>query len=191
MNEAELIFSELMNCDRARLYLDRDLRPDKHKLTQAAGILKRRIRGEPVQYILGETEFMGLRFKVNAAVFIPRPETELLVEETIKLARGQAHKLRILDLGTGSGCIAISLAKFINNSKIVAVDISKEAITVAKNNAEFNGVVNKINFINQDFFNLQPEGCSLRRNYFDIIVSNPPYIPENEIENLQPEIGYE
>jgi len=193
MNEAELVFSELMNCDRALLYLGSDLRPDKHKLTQAAGILKRRITGEPVQYILGETEFMGLKFKVNRHVFIPRPETEILVEAVIDLVTTSPrhHVTRILDIGTGSGNIAISLAKFIKNCKIVAVDISGQAIEVSKNNAGINGVGNKIHFIERDFFNLRPATCDLQSGSFDFIVSNPPYIPTDEIAKLQPEIGYE
>jgi release factor glutamine methyltransferase len=163
------------------------LRPDKDKSAWIASVLKRRVRGEPIQYILGKTEFMGLEFKLTKDVLIPRPETEILVETVIKIASGsrpQASGCKIMDIGTGSGNIAISLAKILKNCKIVAIDISQEAINVARGNALLNGVVDKISFINQDFFSPQPFS-------FDFIVSNPPYIPTLEINTLQPEISYE
>jgi release factor glutamine methyltransferase len=169
------------------------MRLDKHKLNQAARILERRISAEPIQYILGKTEFMGLEFRVNKDVFIPRPETEILVEAVIDLVtKSSGHQvISILDIGTGSGNIAISLAKFINNCKIVAVDISKQAMAVAKKNAAFNGVEDKISFINQDFFSLRHTAGDMKAHAFDFIVSNPPYIPSPEIKSLQPEIAYE
>lgn len=190
MTEAELLFTEALDCDKISLYLEKDSILSNDKYTFISNALKRRILGEPVQYILGRTEFMGMEFRVTPDVLIPRQETEILVESVLKFASGlrlQASGLDILDIGTGSGNIAISLAKFISDAVITAVDISHKAIAVAKNNAVLNNVEEKINFINKDFFtcSLQPAAC------YDMIVSNPPYIPTQEINNLQPEIQYE
>ena len=151
--------------------------------------LKRRISAEPIQYILGKTEFMGFEFKVTPDVLIPRQETEILVETAVKyVAASQSHNatsINILDLGTGSGCIAISLAKLLPNAKITATDISDRALAVALRNAELNGV--KVNFIQSDLFhnyNLEPDT-------YNLIVSNPPYIPTAQMKTLQPEVRYE
>ena len=182
MNEAELLFSEVLNCDRPFLYQHRSFRLGKEKSAFISTVLKRRMQAEPLQYILGKTEFMGLEFKVSPKVLIPRPETEILVEKALKIISGRAA--RIMDMGTGSGCIAISLAKFSPDSKIDAVDISKDALEIARENAEKNGV--KINFIQADLFNIE---CS--RNAYDLIISNPPYVSTAEIAKLQPEIAYE
>jgi release factor glutamine methyltransferase len=189
MNEAELLFSEILNCDRMSLYLNKEYILDKDKSVLISSALKRRISAEPIQYILGKTEFMGLEFRVNPDVLIPRPETEILVETAIKYVRRlpgcQASSLNILEVGTGSGCIAISLAKFILNAEVTAVDISAEALMVAAENARLNRV--KINFIQSDLFN----SCGLQPRTCDLIVSNPPYVRTEEIKHLQPEIGYE
>ena len=186
MKEAELLFAEIFNCDRASLYLNKNLQLDKNKALFISSVLKRRALGEPLQYILGKTEFMGLEFIVTPDVLIPRPETELLVEKTIEVATraiacrpaGNCSHLKILDLGTGSGCIAISLAKFFPQTKIDAIDISKEALKVARQNAKIHNV--KINFSRN-------QGDT----QYDIIVSNPPYIPKAEINYLQLEVRFE
>lgn len=203
MNEVELLFTEILNCNRVDLYLSKNLHLDKYKSSLLSSALKRRISAEPIQYILGKTEFMGLEFKVNKDVFIPRPETEILVETVLKIAstfkpnlkpRSQEPKtlsLNILDIGTGSGNIGISLAKFLKDCKVVAVDVSKEAIVVARNNALLNGLVRRVDFINQDFFSLRQATCKLQPFSFDFVVSNPPYIPTKEIKFLKPEIKYE
>lgn len=199
MNETELLFSRILNCDRLSLYLNKDLLLDKDRCSLAAEALKRRINAEPIQYILGKTEFMGMEFKVDADVLIPRPETEILVETVIKYAaniRQQAAPLNLLDIGTGSGCIGVSLAKFIPDASVTAVDISEKAIRVARRNAFLNGV--KINFLVSDLFSnkklkiasAMPGGGDFGGSY-DLIVSNPPYIPTGDIKDLQPEIGYE
>ncbi len=189
MDEAEVLFSEILNCDRASLYLKQNLRLNKPEAFKISEALKRRIRGEPIQYILGKTEFMGLEFKVTPDVLIPRPETEVLVEKVIELVtKARGHKttsLKILDLGTGSGCIAISLAKLLTNVEIDAVDISRRALEVAKFNAALNKV--KIHFIQSNLFPtyyLQPTTYSL-------IVSNPPYVAASEIDGLQVEVRRE
>lgn len=188
MHEGELLFSEILNCKKVDLYLNRDMLLDKPKSTFAASVLRRRIKGEPIQYILGKTEFMGLEFKIDKNIFIPRPETEILVEAVIELVSCvmcQVSCVNILDIGTGSGCIAVSLAKFIANSRITATDISKEAIKISRQNALLNNV--SINFLPSDLF----DTYNLIPNTYNLIVSNPPYIATREIEQLQPELQYE
>lgn len=188
MTEAELLFTEILNCNRLSLYLNKDIFLDKAESSLLSRVLKRRMQGEPLQYILGKTEFMGLEFKVTSDVFVPRPETEIVVETALRessVVSRQSSDINILDIGTGSGCIAVSLAKFLPHAKIDAVDISKEALRIAEENAKMHNV--NINFIQSNLFN----------NYgpwtmdYGLIVSNPPYIPTQEIETLQPEVRYE
>jgi release factor glutamine methyltransferase len=133
----------------------------------------------PIQYILGETEFFDLKFKVNNKVLIPRPETEELIEWVLKNSKlkTQNSKLNILDIGTGSGCIAISLAKNLPNAEVYAIDISSEAIKIAQKNAEINKV--SVNFIETDILKIEELQYT-----FDIIVSNPPYVRELEKEKM-------
>lgn len=186
MNEAELLFSEILNCDRLSLYQNKNLSLDRNKSLLLACVLKRRITGEPIQYILGKSEFMGLEFRVDKNVLIPRPETEILVETVINLVHSSRLKVHsILDMGTGSGCIAVSLAKFIPGLIITAIDISEKAIEVARQNALLNNV--KINFLVSDLFS----NAELRTMHYELIISNPPYVATEEIKSLQPEIIYE
>ena len=188
MTEVELLFTEILNCDRSSLYLNKDTVLDKDKSTFISSVLKRRIFGEPIQYILGKAEFMGLEFRVNKDVFIPRPETEMLVETTVNYAYRLSHgAYRILELGTGSACIAISLAKYLSNFHITATDISQEALEVAKENSRYNNVESKITFLKSNLFESLPI-CDMR---YAICVCNPPYIPTYEVELLQSEIRYE
>jgi len=139
--------------------------------------IKRLISGEPLQYITGKQEFMKLNFLVTKDVLIPRQDTEILVEEVIRLSEKIPNAI-ILDLCTGSGAIAVSLAKYIDNAKIYAVDISKKALEIARKNAEFNGVKNNIEFIESNLFS------KIKNLKFDIIVSNPPYIETDTIKTL-------
>ena len=188
MNEAEILFTEILNCDRASLYLERDLPFNKDKASLISAVLKRRIRGEPLAYILGKREFMGLEFKVTKAVLIPRQETEILVETVLKIVHSSefiVHSLNILDLGTGSGCIAVSLAKHLPQCQIDALDISAGALAVARENAKLNQV--KVNFIQSDLFHNAKLGSAA----YDIIVSNPPYVASQDLKQLQVEISYE
>jgi len=188
MTETELLFTEILKCSRPDLYLNRNLHLDKDSASFISLALRRRISGEPLQYILGKTEFMGLEFRITPDVFIPRPETELLVEEVVKIvscAMCHVSSVNILDIGTGSGCIAVSLAKSLPGACIDAMDISEKALEIAKSNAKLNNV--NINFIKSDLFASRELGIAS----YDIIVSNPPYIPTPEIDKLQPEISYE
>ncbi len=135
----------------------------------------------PIQYIIGETEFYGLPFKVNEHVLIPRPETEELVEWIISKLKTQNSEFKILDIGTGSGCIAIALAKNLKKAKVYALDVSKNALRVAKHNAELNAV--NVEFLNDDILNY---GDSIFEDLeFDIIVSNPPYVRDQEKTLMQ------
>ena len=146
--------------------------------------IKRLISGEPLQYITGVQEFMKLNFIVNKDVLIPQPDTEILVEEVIKIANKMENPI-ILDLCTGSGAIAVSLAKNIPNVKIIATDISKKALEIAKYNAKLNGVLNSIDFIESNLYN------KIKNLKFDVIVSNPPYIATSEIQKLPRDVRQE
>lgn len=147
---------------------------------------------QPIQYVLGETEFFGLKFKVNSNVLIPRQETEELVDLIIK-SEGEKSRsvsdngvLKILDIGTGSGCIAISLAKNLPNAKVYVLDVSENALNVAKTNAEQNDV--KIQFIKADILNRAAWDSEFEALEFDVIVSNPPYVRQLEKVEIQPNV---
>jgi len=156
---------------------------DSEKILEALGLLKQQ---KPIQYIIGETEFYGLPFKVNENVLIPRPETEELVESIIKQADNKKH-IKILDIGTGSGCIAISLAKNLPNAKVYGLDISTNALKTAKQNAVLNTV--NIEFIKADILTTKRIGNNVDINVkFDIIVSNPPYVREKEKALMVPNV---
>ena len=146
--------------------------------------IEKMIKGVPLQHITHSQEFMKMNFYVNENVLIPRPDTEILVEEVINIAK-KINAKKILDLCTGSGAIAISLAKYIENSQITAVDISEEALRIAKLNAVNNNVEDKITFVKSDLFE------NIVKEKYDIIVSNPPYIKKNFIKKLDKEVQQE
>jgi release factor glutamine methyltransferase len=150
---------------------------------QAWSLLKRRAAREPIQYLLGTQEFCGLEMAVTPDVLIPRPETELLVEEALRAVLG-VNEPTIADVGTGSGCIAVALARERPDATIYALDISAPALDVARSNAIRHGARDRIRFIRAD---LLEAFCGART--FDVIVSNPPYIPEQEMDGLQPEVA--
>ncbi|MFC1592618.1 peptide chain release factor N(5)-glutamine methyltransferase [Candidatus Omnitrophota bacterium] len=188
MTESELLFSETLNYSRDKLYLNKNRFLSRKESCFLADALRRRIKGEPIQYILGKTEFMGLAFRLTPDVFIPRPETEILVEAVLDIVarhKAQGASLKILDIGTGSGCIAVSLAKFIKYAKVTAVDISVKALEIARQNALLNDV--DISLLRGDIF----IDCRLPITDFDLIIANPPYVPAAEIDCLEPELGYE
>jgi len=191
IREAEMIISRLLGIDRVTLYRDNPQIPEKC-ISKIDELLRRRAKREPLQYILGYTEFCGLKIKVGKGVLIPRPETELLVEEAIKTvtsyklqvaSKDNHSSLNILDLCTGSGCIALALAREFPDAQVYGTDISEIAIRYAKENAKLNKIKN-VAFIKGSLF--KPVKKSL--NTFDLIVSNPPYIKRNDIKNLQIEI---
>jgi len=179
---AELLLARVLKCTRIELYLqfERILTAEERRAYRE--LIHRRAAREPVQYILGETEFMGIPIRVTPAVLIPRPETEMLVDSVIEYAREAACPLRILDIGTGSGCIAIALAKMIPEAMVTAIDISNEALEIAVANARLNNA--EVTFLAGDIFQIYRE---LPRP-LDIVVSNPPYISQDDWEQLQPEV---
>lgn len=191
MDEVELLFSQVLKKDRISLYLEKDTYLKKHSAKKIGNALKRRINGEPIQYILGRANFFGLEFKVNSDCLIPRPETEILVEKAINMVTGLRSpvtgKIKILDIGTGSGCIAISLAKNLKVVEITAIDISKDALRIAKENAVYHKVNDKIKFIKGDLFNTH----HLSPNAYHLIVSNPPYVSAKEMHDLPVEVRHE
>jgi len=180
---AELLLAAILKCKRLDLYLAFDKPVKDEEVDNYRLFIKRRGNREPLQYILGYVEFYGLTFSVNKDVLIPRQETEILIETVLKDVDKEAQ-LKILDIGTGSGIIAIALAKNLSNAKIFALDKSAEALAVARQNAETNGVENKITFLQNDILSSSfPINGKL-----DIIVSNPPYVALNEFQSLQKEI---
>lgn len=148
-----------------------------------ASFIEQRAAGMPLQYITGHQEFFSLDFEVNADVLIPRPETELLVETALKLIPGSKTEMFICDVGTGSGCVAVSLLHERPTARGKALDVSPAAIEVAKRNAAKHGVSNRLEFVVSDCFAEVD-----KENVFDLIVSNPPYIPARDIEGLQREV---
>ena len=195
MTEEELILTDVLACRRIDLYTNPIFLSanQKNRLLHIQSRLKNK---EPLQYILGKTEFMGLDLKVDARVLIPRPETEILVEIALKKVKN-FPSLNILELGTGSGNIAISLAKSFSKSSITTIDISSEALDVAFVNAQRLGVLDKINFVHQDmisFLNaMTPLEIKnfLRGQLFDIIISNPPYIATEKLRTLPLDVQQE
>ena len=180
---AELLLAGILNCKRLDLYLSYDRPLDEDEKQNYRTFISKRGNFEPLQYILGQTEFFGLNFIVNPSVLIPRPETEILVETIINENKHEQN-ITILDIGTGSGNIPVSLAKNITGLSITSIDISEEALKTALQNAELNSVSDKISFIKQNIFDTEVYNLG----EFDIIVSNPPYVEKDEMKNLQKEI---
>jgi release factor glutamine methyltransferase len=182
-SDAEVLLSFVLQIKRSNLTLIRDQKLTNKQLLKYYKCVLRRAKREPSAYIIGSVEFMGFEFKVNNGVLIPRPETEILVETALKIAK-EENKDSILDLCTGSGCVAISLSKLGNFEKFIASDISKDALKTAKYNARINNIFN-INFVKSDIFN------RIDNKKVDIIISNPPYVSHDEYTVLEPEIRYE
>ncbi len=181
---AELLLAEIIGCNRLGLYLafERPLNEEEKKTYRE--YIARRGKFEPLQYIIGNVEFFGLKFNVNEKVLIPRQETEILVEKILELVDKENH-LSILDIGSGSGNISIALAKNIDSCSVTGLDISEDAVTVAADNCKLNDVESKVKFLVQDVFKLKNDSV---QNKFDVIVSNPPYVAEKEYATLQEEI---
>jgi release factor glutamine methyltransferase len=180
--EATSLLSHVLGCDRAFIiaHVEDELTENQEQTFQEC--LARRGGGEPFQHIAGHQEFFKLDFEVSRDVLIPRPETEILVEAALGILKDEDAP-QIADIGTGSGCIAISLLHEVSNARAVAVDISCNALHVARRNAVRHGVVERLNLVKADGFSAfrhQPD--------FSLIVSNPPYIAENEVSDLQREV---
>lgn len=178
--EAEWLLSSLLNCSKSELYLQKNELSEKQwELFQ--DWISRRIKGEPAQYIAGWTEFYGHRFNVNKSVLIPRAETERLVDVAIYTLQ-ELEKHQIVDIGTGSGCIAISVAAEIPSASVLGLDISPEALVTAEENASINKLLN-VQFLQTDFLQFTPS-----EPVYDGLLMNPPYIPTNEMDTLMKEV---
>lgn len=182
---AEKLLSSVLHIDRIQLYLQYERMLSEVEINLFRNNVRRRASKEPLQYILEMTEFMGLEFKSTPAALIPRPETEILVEKILDLK--QIIKIKnpiIWDIGTGSGCIAVSICQLWPEVKIIASDISEDSLKLAEENAQIHQVRNRIEFVKHDILNEKINDLTPA----DIIVSNPPYISRQEFENLDEEI---
>lgn len=180
--KAKLLLQYVLNQNRQQTIINSENIVDKIKINEYEEYIKKLISGTPLQYITHIQQFMGLNYYVNENVLIPQPDTEILVEESIKLIN-KKQTVEVLDLCTGSGAIAISIAYYCKQTKMTATDISKSAINVARKNAKSNNV--NINFIESDLFNQIPD------KKFDFIVSNPPYIETDVINTLNEDVKNE
>ncbi len=183
--EGEVLLLHVLGCDRAALYAHGEEPLTADRSRRLAALVVRRAQREPLAYIVGHREFYGLDFQVDRRALIPRPETELLVDEALKLypllVPHFERPLRIADVGTGSGCLAVTLARLIPESQVYATDLSAEALALAGENARCHGVAGRITFLKGDL--LQPLPVLA-----DLVVANPPYVKDSEWESLAPEI---
>ena len=184
--DAELLLGKAVGHAREALYRDYQVILGAGEQRVYDSLLERRARGEPLAYITGEREFWSLPFYVTSEVLVPRPETEILIEVTLELAKKMAprHTIRILDLGTGSGAVAVALAGELGAAEVWATDLSARALEVARTNAARHEVCDKIRFLQGD--TLEP--VKNRERIFDLVVSNPPYVRRAELPRLTPEV---
>jgi len=178
--EAEILLAHTLDVERLNLYIspDQPLTPDER--TRYRTVVKRRRDGTPLQHLIGEVQFFGLRFRVHRDASIPRPETEELLDHILSLVP-RDRDIACLDLGTGTGVIAVCLARYFPRAAVTAVDISERALELARGNAALNGVEDRIAFIESDWFE-RVTGS------YDLIASNPPYVAEEELEKLPAEV---
>ncbi len=182
--DSEILISDLINIPRNSIFSQLNKKIDEEIVSKFKQYIDRRVKKEPIAYIVKKKEFWSHDFYVNDSVLIPRPETEVLLDVLLSKINNKDKFFNILDIGTGSGCIIISLLKELKKSKGLAIDKSKKAIEVAKKNAKFHSVNNRLNLQNISF-----EDLFLGKK-FDILVSNPPYLPDYLIKNLSSEIKY-
>lgn len=182
--QIELMLAQVLNLPRLKLYLNFERALSETELARLREMVKRRATREPLQHILGSTSFCGLEIKCSRAALIPRPETELLAERAWQfLSTLNSESSTVLDLGTGTGCIATAIAVNVLSAHVHAVDVSREALGLAKENAAANKVSDRVTFHLGDSFSALPAGLK-----FDAIVSNPPYLVSSEIATLQAEV---
>lgn len=180
--DAELLLAQAVGCPRIGLYTAFETEPPEPVRTAFRELVKRRAEGTPVAYLLGRREFYSLDFRVTPDVLIPRPETEFLVIAALDALKRRAGQTRLADIGTGSGIIAVTVAKHAKQTQVIAVDKSPAALEVARANAERLGVANRIEFFESDLLSAVP-----RDERFDVIASNPPYVSTAEMSTLAAE----
>ncbi len=180
--EARIVLAHVLKCKPIDLLVRYSEQPDEKSRATFRELILRRADGWPVAYLVGQREFYLLTFEVSPAVLIPRPETETLVAEALKLLKPIANP-SVLDLGTGSGCIAVSIAHQKKDARVIAVDVSPDALDIAGRNAERHGVADRIDFRQGDLLAAVPAD-----GRFDLIVSNPPYVTPGELAGLAPEV---
>jgi release factor glutamine methyltransferase len=178
--DTEVLLAHALGCKRIELYTRHDEEPAESSRTKFRDLIRQRIEGCPVAYLVGRKEFFSLELEVNRSVLIPRPDSECVVDECLRLARTLAAP-RVLDVGTGSGNLAVAVARQHKTADVTAVDISPEALAVAERNAAKHGVAVRIRFRLGDLF--APLAAEER---FDFVLSNPPYIPRDDIAKLEP-----
>lgn len=183
--DAEILLAHVLKWRRLNLYIDAEKTLPLESILRFNELINRRLEGVPVAYLTGAKEFMGLSFAVNENVLIPRPETEILTELVGEYLRGLGREVIFADLGAGSGAICISILKFVKTARAIAVEISAEALEVAKFNAQKFFVDDRIEFFCGDLFK------PLEGQKFNAIVSNPPYIPTRDLKSLQSEVQRE
>jgi release factor glutamine methyltransferase len=193
--DAEVLLANILEIKRLDLYLNFEKKKKKREIENFKDLIKKRVSGMPVAYILGEKEFMGLRFVVNENVLIPRPETEILVEEVLKVIKEKMmdiQELTIVDVFTGSGNIPVSLAKFATFQKklfVYGIDIEEKTLDCAQKNVYLNEVADKVRLFQGDI--LAPLEIFPLKNKVDIITANPPYIKTKDMDSLQKEVKAE
>jgi release factor glutamine methyltransferase len=185
---AEVLLAHTLDVERVDLYIQYDRPWEVRELGIFKGLIQRRLQREPVAYIVGKKGFWSLDLKVTRDVLIPRPETEILVEAALSIIPPEisAKPLRILDLGTGSGAVILALARERTGHQFYAVDSSQEALTIARDNARRHGLDNAVSFLQGNWFDTVRD----KESYFDLIVSNPPYIPHDDLKTLPREISH-
>ena len=183
--DAEILLSNALGCKRIELYTQFEHVPDEEKRATFRDYVKRRAKGEPVAYLVGYKEFYSLTFEVNSHVLIPRPETEHLVVDSLDLLvrMESSTPLKVCDVGTGSGAIAVAIAKHAKKCEVTAIDLSAKALEIAQTNAKTHAVADRITFLQGDLLDSLPN-----EPLFDLIVSNPPYVSEEEYEKLAPDV---
>jgi release factor glutamine methyltransferase len=181
--QVELLLAHALRMPRMKLYLNFERPLSAPELDVIRALVQRRGQREPLQYIVGSTSFCGLEMALDSHVLIPRPETELLAERAWKFLQPCLQSSVALDLGTGSGCLAIALAHHVATAEVHATDVSHEALEIARRNAQAHALADRIRWHQGDFFAAVPS-----ETRFDLIVSNPPYIPSARLETLEPEV---
>lgn len=183
--EAEMLAAHVLRCERHHLYLNRELSMGSEQLNTYYKMVEERCLGKPIQYIIGYREFMGLSFKVDKNVLVPRCDTEVLVESALERLPSD-REILVADMGTGSGAIGVSIAHYMPNAKVLATDLDEGALGVASANAKMHGVEDRVEFLKGDmFYAFGAESLGM----FDAIISNPPYIPTGEIATLSRDVS--